>query len=236
MAKSKLLQFLVILLLSISAVSVSAKGLVFAQNFDNANNEPVQNELLQKLENAKPTSKQLNWAKSMRNQGQNLTKNAIIQKLKELDSYKQGDRLVTDTVNTAVLTDNRAALKIFVSSSMPKNLLKVYHNQAVKYGGTLVFKGLPGGSFKELSRLILAISGNDGVGSMQIDDQTFDRFAVNSVPAILLIKEESWLDEEKQSCIIYDKITGGIGVKVALEKFAQNGDLAASARRLLEND
>ena len=196
--------------------------------------------LLPIMQETTPTTKQLNWAKSMRNQGENITKNAIIQKLNELDSYKQGNELVADTANTAVLAGNGVELKIFVSSSMPKNLLKAYHNQAVKYGGTLVFKGLPGGSFKELSRLILAISGNDGVGSMQIDDQAFDRFAVNSVPTILLVREEDYLESEsgleEQSCVTYDKITGSIGVKLALEKFAQSGDLADSARRLLEND
>ena len=118
---------------------------------------------------------------------------------------------------------------------MPKNLLTAYHKQVAKYRGTLVFKGLPDGSFKELSRLVLSISENGKAGSIQIDDEAFRSFVVNSVPTILLIKEEDCFGE--QSCkVTYDKVTGSIGVKIALEKFAQSGDLAKEAKNLLDDE
>jgi type-F conjugative transfer system pilin assembly protein TrbC len=68
---------------------------------------------------------------------------------------------------------------------------------------------------------------------MQIDDETFERFGINAVPTILLVKEEDCL--EAQSCkVTYDKITGSIGIKAALEKFAINGDLSQEAQELLQ--
>jgi type-F conjugative transfer system pilin assembly protein TrbC len=221
MAKNQLLCFLIILFFS--AIIISNSGHILAQSFSNVNNA-----LLKELDNLKPTNEQLNWAKNIKNQGQILTRNAILQKLDELDTVNQANKLVSEKI-----VNHRVLLKVLVSSLMPKNLLKTYHQQVVKFGGSLVFKGLPNGSFKELTKLVMAISENGEVGSMQIDDETFECFGINAVPAILLVKEEDCL--EAQSCkVIYDKITGNIGIKAALEKFAINGDLSQEAQELLQ--
>lgn len=219
----------------------------------------VERKLLQSMKETRPTNalsntpsnRQLNWFKNITSQGKVKARSAIMQTLQELDSYNQGDETAVDigdlTNNGKILEKlpiKRATLKIFVSSSMPKNLLKAYHAKAIKYGGTLVFKGLPGGSFKELANLVLSIAGKGETGSMQIDDEAFDRFAVKSVPSILLIKEQDYLSRcvGEQLCkitdnqVIYDKITGSIGVRAALEKFVASGDLSQEAKRLLEND
>ena len=55
----------------------------------------------------------------------------------------------------------RPVLQIFVSSSMPKQLLKNYALEAKRYGGVLVFIGLPGGSIHKLTDLIMEISSED---------------------------------------------------------------------------
>ena len=52
-------------------------------------------------------------------------------------------------------------LKIFVSSSMGKELLKNYLNQAKRYKATLVFNGLPGGSWRKLSELVNEVTGGE---------------------------------------------------------------------------
>lgn len=205
------------------------------------------------------TSEQSDCFKNFGSWGKVEARNAIMQKVQELDSYNQGDGVAADMgklTNGTTQVDSpatRASLKIFVSDSMPKNLLKAYHAKAVQYGGTLVFKGLPSGSFKELAKLVLAISGNsktaNETGSMQIDDEAFEKFAVKLVPSILLIKEQDYLSscEGEQPCevgdsiatdgrVIFDKIVGSIGVKAALEKFAANGDLSEEAKRVLKND
>lgn len=228
MAKEKLLCLLVVLLFGISHLTI-------AQNISNANSE-----LLNNIKNIESTDQQRDWAKELGQAGQILTREAILQKLRELDEQhclKQHQNCSDKELWDKELI-NSAMLKIFVSSGMPGNLLRIYHQQAVKYGGTLVFKGLPNGSFKELTKLVMSISKNGEVGSMQIDDEAFDQFGINVVPAILLVKQQGYLDGcfGKSCTVTYDKITGSISVKKALEKFTINGDLSQEAERLLKND
>ncbi|MFP3018270.1 MAG: type-F conjugative transfer system pilin assembly protein TrbC [Candidatus Tisiphia sp.] len=226
MAKGELLCFLVTLLFNSSHLTI-------AQNISNTNSE-----LLNNIKNIEATDQQQDWAKKLGHAGQILTREAILQKLCELDKQhclKQG-RNCSDKELIDKELINPAVLKMFISSGMPSNLLKTYHQQAVKYGGTLVFKGLPNGSFKELSKLVMSISENGEVGSMQIDDEAFDQFGINVVPAILLVKQEGYLDRcfGKSCKVTYDKITGSIGIKAALEKFVINGDLSQEAQELLQ--
>lgn len=244
MAKNELLFFLKVLLLAI--VTINSNINVYAKDVSKTINDcasntasstsTASNELLQEVKSLQPTDEQRNWSKDARNAGQILTRNAIWQKLGELDSYHR-PKVLTNWDDKALAAnefiDPKAMVKVFVSSSMPKNLLRQYHRQVVQYGGTLVFKGLPEGSFKTLAKLVMSIAENGEAGSMQIDEAAFDCFAISTVPAILLIKEEDCLGEQSGK-VTYDKITGSIGIKVALEKFAANGDLSQEAKRLLE--
>jgi type-F conjugative transfer system pilin assembly protein TrbC len=126
----------------------------------------------------------------------------------------------------------RPALQIFVSSSMPKQLLKNYALEAKRYGGVLVFIGLPGGSIHKLTDLIMEISSEDSA-AMQIDDEAFTAFEVTSVPAIVLASSAS-IFEGKTASKKHDKVTGSITIKAALELFAKNGEMASDARGLLK--
>ena len=126
----------------------------------------------------------------------------------------------------------RPALQIFVSRSMPKQLLKNYDLEAKRYGGVLVFVGLPGGSIHKLTDLIMEISSEDSA-AMQIDDEAFTAFEVTSVPAIVLASSAS-IFEGKTASKKHDKVTGSITIKAALELFAKNGEMASDARGLLK--
>jgi len=135
-------------------------------------------------------------------------------------------------------SDQPYALRVFVSSSMPVSLLKSYAYEAKKYGATLVFKGLPQDSFKELSKLVLAM--NDGsleednnMSGVQIDDEAFDRFKVTSVPSILL-SDESTCETPDLCKLAYDKIDGNLEIEVALQKFAKEGDMKDAADRIMK--
>ena len=106
------------------------------------------------------------------------------------------------------------AIRVFVSSSMQVSLLKSYAYDAKKYGATLVFKGLPGNSFKELSKLVLAMRDggpeeDNDMSSIQIDDEAFDRFKVTQVPSIIL-SDESRCEAPDVCKPAYDKIDGNI--------------------------
>jgi type-F conjugative transfer system pilin assembly protein TrbC len=132
-----------------------------------------------------------------------------------------------------------ATLKVFVSSSMSTELLKTYVKEARRYGGVLVFNGLPDNSWVKLNNMIMEIvEDQEGVG-IQIDPEEFDRFNIKTVPAFVLIKESDWITgtskEMAEDRVIYDKVTGNIGTEAALRLFAEQGELGAMAQAKSEN-
>jgi type-F conjugative transfer system pilin assembly protein TrbC len=131
------------------------------------------------------------------------------------------------------LTSN-TSLRIFASSSMSMNLLKSYAKSAKKYNAILVFQGLPDGSWRKLSDLVSEISGNDNNAiAMQIDDESFKQFGITNVPSFVLAKEEDVFSENPK--VTFDKVTGSIGIKKALELFKDHGELAEIAQdKLIE--
>lgn len=134
----------------------------------------------------------------------------------------------------AAVLKPRPTLQIFVSHSMPIGLLKRYAKDAAKYNGVLVFRGLPEGSFHKLSRLASDISGDNGKGiAMQIDDEAFKAFDIKHVPTIVLSKPASIFSEQVRGGS-FDKISGNITIKYALEVFAKEGDLKVNAKELLK--
>ncbi|WPY01939.1 TrbC-like type-F conjugative transfer system pilin assembly protein (plasmid) [Candidatus Trichorickettsia mobilis] len=132
-----------------------------------------------------------------------------------------------------------SGLYIFVSTSMPKPLLKSYLREANKYGGVLVFKGLPQGSFKELTKLVIDLTESNGdlqelATSIQIDDEAYEKFKVVSVPAIVLSADSEY--HPNQTAIFkFDKMIGNVGVKYSLEEFSRSGELATEALRYLND-
>ncbi len=124
MAKEKLLCLLVALLFGISHLTI-------AQNISNANSE-----LLNNIKNIEATDQQRDWAKELGQAGQILTREAILQKLRELDEQhclKQHQNCSDKELWDKELI-NSAVLKIFVSSGMPGNLLRIYHHPTSVFG------------------------------------------------------------------------------------------------------
>jgi type-F conjugative transfer system pilin assembly protein TrbC len=130
-------------------------------------------------------------------------------------------------------------LKVFISSSMGLELLKTYVRQAKRYGGVLVFNGLPDNSWVKLNKKVTEIVGDEeGVG-IQIDPEEFDRFNIKTIPAFVLFKEDNRVTytskEAEEDKVIYDKVTGNIGIETALRLFAEKGELSLEAEAKLEN-
>ena len=68
--------------------------------------------------------------------------------------------------------------------------------------------------------------------SIVIDDESFKKYNVKSVPSIVLSKQEKC--PSLVSCpITYDKVTGNIGILGALREFTKSGDLASEAESIL---
>ena len=132
-----------------------------------------------------------------------------------------------------------AGLYIFVSTSMPKPLLKSYLQEANKYGGVLVLKGLPQGSFKELTKFIIDLTGNNSnlqeiAANIQIDDEAYEKFKIVSVPTIVLSFDPEY-HPNQSATFKFDKMIGNVGVKYSLEEFSKSGELAMQASRYLND-
>ncbi|RYE27418.1 MAG: type-F conjugative transfer system pilin assembly protein TrbC [Sphingobacteriaceae bacterium] len=157
----------------------------------------------------------------------------ILAKHKELQSStSKEDILDIKNLNTE---NEKVDLRIFVSKSMQLAALKHYYIDAAKYGATLVFKGLPNGSFKEILNLVAQLE-QESLGqevNLIIDDEEFDRFGVRSVPAVVLSKISGNCIGLESCPIVFDKVIGNIGITNALTLFAAEGDLSTFAQNIL---
>ena len=151
-----------------------------------------------------------------------------------MENFKNsmGDKDFDQDLRESVLKP-RPLLQIFVSSSMSRESLKSYVREAHRYNGVLVFRGLPQGSFRKLTDLVMDISGEQYKVAMQIDDEAFAQFGIKAVPAIVLTVPASMFSEQTAR-ERFDKITGHITIKAALKTFAAQGDLAINAREWLK--
>lgn len=109
-----------------------------------------------------------------------------------------------------------AQLFIFVSQSMPKGSIKALWEEAQKVGGRIVFRGLIGGSFRETEDYIREL----GIVA-DIDPPRFEDYQITSVPTFVLARNG-----------VFDKVSGHVSLRDALDQFRQEGELREDARRL----
>ena len=190
--------------------------------------------------------KDMEFAKELASQSRQISMGAIKEewlKLQQMQQSKKGGNDQMGQTGLNGLSQGRMGyseyeLKIFVSSSMGKELLKNYLNQAKRYKATLVFNGLPGGSWRKLSELVYEVTGGEEEGvSMQIDDLAFEEYGVTSVPSFVLAKEKGVFEEgadDEYQVTSFDKVIGNIGVRRALEEMVAKGELSIHASKILE--
>jgi type-F conjugative transfer system pilin assembly protein TrbC len=178
----------------------------------------------------------LEFARELTNKTKKMTLSEIKGKWLQLQKMLGQDRQRGNSDDSlAYFADEQnwgSSFRIFVSSSMSKNLLQSYVRQARKYNATLVFNGLPEGSWRKLSQLVTEISGDEPEIAMQIDDEAFNNFGIKAVPCLVLSKEEDVFSEQPK--VTFDKITGSIGIRRALEIFAEKGQLSEIATDILD--
>jgi hypothetical protein len=143
--------------------------------------------------------KDLDFAKDLTKRSRQMTLLEIKQKWLELENMLGNNNNLGKDLSNQDITDFNdpsfgTSLRIFVSSSMSRNLLKSYAKTARNYGGVLVFNGLPEGSWHKLSELVSEISGNDNEGiAMQIDDEAFAEFSITKFQALSYQKKKIFL-------------------------------------------
>lgn len=118
--------------------------------------------------------------------------------------------------------NKKEGLLIFVSFSMPENLLNNYDDIARKLGAKLVIRGLKNNSFKETIQILKDLKAQGVI--VDIDPVAFKKFNINLVPSFTLSNGDT-----------YDKLVGSVSIIYALEKFASAGDLKIQAQDILRS-
>ncbi len=127
-----------------------------------------------------------------------------------LDGYEQIKKQNTCPEN------KKDAFYIFISLSMPKNLLERYNQIAKQTGAKLVLRGFKNNSFKDTIEVTQKLA-------MQVDPVAFKKFDITSVPSFVLVNNSK-----------FDKLVGNVSIKYALEQFEANGDLKQKATEYLQ--
>jgi type-F conjugative transfer system pilin assembly protein TrbC len=130
-------------------------------------------------------------------------------------------------------TDNQQSnFYIFVTFSITKENLKSLLSEAKKYDGILVLRGLKDNSFTETAKLIESLEEQEG--AIIIDPTLYKKFNITTAPTYILVKEQKC--PANTSCAsVYDKLTGNVKPKYALQAFAEKGELASDAQIILES-
>ena len=115
------------------------------------------------------------------------------------------------------------SLYVFVSLSMPTKGLIELGREAKKYNGGLILRGLYQGSYQKTAAYLKEFIDKTGTGII-IDPTLFKTYKIQSVPTIVV----------ESSPEVYDKISGFISLKAALEIVEKEGIVADKAREILK--
>ena len=126
----------------------------------------------------------------------------------------------------AETTSYRPALQpsviIFVSFSMPKESIKGWVREGEIIHAPVVLRGLVNNSFKDTIKKVNELI-QDNHGGVQIDPTLFQRFNVNKVPAVVVVKSTICLPS--QTCPDeFDVIYGDVKLEYALRKIIDKKD------------
>lgn len=137
------------------------------------------------------------------------------------------------SANLESSVENETQLLIFVSLAMPKTSLLQWSEQAKKAGGILVLRGLKDNSLPQTLAYTNKIW-SEGARGVVIDPTAYERFAINTVPAVLITKK-ALQPCTKDACDtpIHDVVYGDVGLAYALNKIKEQGELWDLAQNYL---
>ncbi|HBM3279722.1 TPA: type-F conjugative transfer system pilin assembly protein TrbC [Klebsiella oxytoca] len=110
----------------------------------------------------------------------------------------------------------------FVSFSIPEEGLKRMLHETRQYGIPATLRGLINNDMKTTTDAVLQLVKDGVTDGVQIDPTLYSQYNIRSVPALVVRCQTG-----------YDVVRGNIRVKQALEKVAETGDCAQSARTVL---
>lgn len=111
----------------------------------------------------------------------------------------------------------------FVSLGLPREGLLPMLQDATRYGIPATLRGLVNNDLRQTASAMYELSKTDNKVGVQIDPTLFSEYHITTVPALVV------------TCPGYfDVIRGSLPLQQALEKVAEQGECAATARQLLE--
>lgn len=111
----------------------------------------------------------------------------------------------------------------FVSLGIPREGLLPMLKDARRYNIPPTLRGLVNNDMRQTAALMFELNKEDKDAGVQIDPTLFSQYHITTVPALVVTCPGR-----------YDVIRGSLPLKEALEKVAESGDCAATARQLLE--
>lgn len=155
------------------------------------------------------TSSYINWFKETLKNKISESKNYNLDEIKE-----RNQKILSDSKPCFSGTiKEKYEVMIFMSFSIPLSLWKEYSESLEKTGGAFVIRGLPEDSFEAFAKALKVLREKGIYAPIIINPKHFEKFEVNSVPTIICVEQKK-----------YDKISGTISLRYALEKFSQEGD------------
>lgn len=103
---------------------------------------------------------------------------------------------------------------VFISFSVPDTYWIGISQEISRIGGVFLLRGLPNNSFEEFSQKVLSLRKKGLTAPIQINPILFQEFGIETVPTYVVSDEGR-----------YDKLSGMVSVRYALESFIERGDL-----------
>lgn len=111
----------------------------------------------------------------------------------------------------------------FVSLGIPREGLLPMLKDARRYNIPPTLRGLVNNDMRQTAAVMFELNKEDKDAGVQIDPTLFSQYQITTVPALVVTCPGH-----------YDVIRGSFPLQKALEKVAESGDCAATARQLLE--
>jgi conjugal transfer pilus assembly protein TrbC len=131
-------------------------------------------------------------------------------------------RYETARTTEAAPTNSDGTLMLFVSFSMPPDVIREYSRQAQAAGATLVLRGnYKGGTVRRTTEQAGAL--NAGGAGWIINPEVFTGYKIDAVPALVLSRDNLNVDDE--GCFPvgeYASVFGEMSIIGSLEKISQN--------------
>lgn len=156
----------------------------------------------------------------LKTQISSIDRDALRKELRDISTSK--NRSISTFNSTCISEQVRPEpnLYVFMSFSLPDELLISLSKELEKTGGIFVVRGLPYNSFKEFARKLYGLRKKGLNAPVQINPKLFKKYDIQNVPAFVAIDEDS-----------FDKISGNVSLAFALKKM-ETGECKVAKDRL----